>query len=43
MTEFAASLLVANHALLSGNPANFAVLQAYVDDPGDALVTPAIP
>lgn len=37
------SLLVANHALLSGNPANFAVLQAYVDDPGDALVAPHIP
>jgi hypothetical protein len=37
------SLLIANHALLSGNAANFAVLQAYVGDPGDALVTPAIP
>lgn len=37
------SLLIANHALLSGNPANFAVLRAYVDDPGDSLVTPNLP
>lgn len=37
------SLLISNHALLSGDPGHFAVLQAYVDDPGDALVTPNIP
>ena len=34
------SLLVANHALLSGNPAHFAVLSVYVDDPGDPLSQP---
>lgn len=37
------SLLLANHSLIAGNPANFAVLQAYVDDPGDSLVTPNLP
>lgn len=34
------SVLVANHALLSGNPANFAVLSVYVGDPGDPLSQP---
>jgi sugar lactone lactonase YvrE len=34
------SLLVANHALLSGNPAHFAVLRIYVGDPGDPLSQP---
>ena len=34
------SLLVANHALFSGNPANFAVLEVYVGDPGDPLSQP---
>jgi sugar lactone lactonase YvrE len=34
------SLLVVNHALLSGNPANFAVLSIYVGDPGDPLSQP---
>jgi DNA-binding beta-propeller fold protein YncE len=34
------SLLIANHALLSGNPANFAVLKVVVNDPGDKLVQP---
>ena len=34
------SLLVANHALLSGNPANFAILSIYVGDPGDPLSQP---
>jgi sugar lactone lactonase YvrE len=34
------SLLIANHALLSGNPANFAVLKVFVNDPGDELVQP---
>lgn len=37
------SLLIANHALLSGNPAHFAVLQAAVGDPGDPLVEPNLP
>lgn len=37
------SLLIANHALLSGNPAHFAVLQAAVGDPGDELVKPSLP
>jgi sugar lactone lactonase YvrE len=34
------SVLIANHALLSGNPANFAVLSVYVGDPGDPLSQP---
>ena len=34
------SLLIANHALLSGNPAHFAILSAYVDNPGDPLSEP---
>jgi sugar lactone lactonase YvrE len=34
------SLLIANHALLSGNPAHFAVLRAAVGDPGTPLVKP---
>ncbi|MBX2997671.1 MAG: hypothetical protein KF893_04110 [Caldilineaceae bacterium] len=34
------SLLIANHALLSGNAANFAVLKVFVNDPGDELVQP---
>jgi sugar lactone lactonase YvrE len=34
------SLLVANHALLSGDPAHFAVLSVYVGDPGDPLSQP---
>jgi sugar lactone lactonase YvrE len=34
------SVLVANHALLSGNPAHFAVLSVYVGDPGDPLSQP---
>ena len=37
------SILIANHALLSGNPANFAVLKTYVGDAGDPLVEPALP
>ena len=37
------SLFVANHALLSGNPAHFAVLQVAVGDPGDELVKPSLP
>ena len=37
------SLLIANHALLSGNPAHFAVLQAFVSDPGDPLEQPFLP
>lgn len=32
------SLLVSNHALLSADPAHFAVLSVYVDNPGDPLV-----
>ena len=34
------SVLIANHALLSGNPAHFAVLKVYVGDPGDPLSQP---
>ena len=34
------SLLLVNHALLSGNPAHFAVLSVYVGDPGDPLSQP---
>jgi len=34
------SLLVANHALLTGDPAHFAVLKIYVGDPGDPLEMP---
>jgi DNA-binding beta-propeller fold protein YncE len=34
------SVLVANHALLSGNPAHFAVLSVYVGETGDPLSQP---
>ncbi len=34
------SLLVANHALLSGDPDHFAVLRVYVGNPGDPLSKP---
>jgi sugar lactone lactonase YvrE len=37
------SLLIVNHALLSGNPANFAVLALAVDDAGAPLFEPALP
>jgi len=37
------SLLISNHALLSGNPAHFAVLQVDVGDPGDPLERPFLP
>jgi DNA-binding beta-propeller fold protein YncE len=37
------SLLIANHAPFTGNPAHFAVLQVGVDDPGDPLEAPALP
>jgi len=37
------SLLIANHALLSGDSAHFAVLQAFVGDPGDPLEMPILP
>jgi len=37
------SLLIANHAPFSGDPAHFAVLQVFVDDPGDPLDQPALP
>jgi sugar lactone lactonase YvrE len=37
------SLLIANHALLSGNPAHFAVLKAFVNDPGNPLEKPDLP
>ena len=37
------SLLIVNHALLSGNPANFAVLKMDLGDPGAALFEPALP
>lgn len=34
------SVLIANHALLSGNPAHFAVLSVYVGETGDPLSQP---
>jgi len=37
------SLFIVNHALLSANPAHFALLQATVGDPGDELVKPSLP
>jgi sugar lactone lactonase YvrE len=37
------SLLIANHALFSGNPSHFAVLQVFVGDPGDPLDEPSLP
>ncbi len=37
------SLLIANHALLTGDPAHFAVLEVYVGDPGDPLAKPCLP
>lgn len=37
------SLLISNHALLSGDPAHFAVLRVDVGDPGDPLVRPFLP
>jgi sugar lactone lactonase YvrE len=39
----AKSLLILNHALLSGDPSHFAVLQMYANDPGAPLVKPALP
>lgn len=36
------SLLVANHAIF-GDPAHFAVLRVFVDDPGDPLPEPSLP
>jgi hypothetical protein len=32
-----------NHALLSGNSANFAVLKVWVGDEGDPLEKPSLP
>lgn len=37
------SLLVANHALFTGDPAHFAVLRAFVGDPGNPLAAPCVP
>ena len=37
------SLFIVNHALLTANPAHFALLQAAVGDPGDELVKPSLP
>lgn len=37
------SLLIVNHALLSGNPAHFAVLKLYAGDPGNPLEKPFLP
>jgi len=37
------SLLIVNHALLSMDPAHFAVLKALVNDPGDPLEEPSLP
>jgi sugar lactone lactonase YvrE len=36
------SVLVVNHALISGNPAHFAVLSVYVDQTGDPLSEPSL-
>src|SRR5262249_50567051 len=36
------SLLIANHAIF-GDPAHFAVIRVFVDDPGDPLPEPSIP
>jgi sugar lactone lactonase YvrE len=37
------SLLIVNHAFLSGEPSHFAVLAVAVADPGDALDKPSLP
>ncbi len=37
------SLLIVNHALLSGDPSHFAILSLYVKDPGAPLFTPNLP
>ncbi|MGK3992078.1 SMP-30/gluconolactonase/LRE family protein [Sorangium sp. So ce1024] len=37
------SLLIVNHALLTGNPDNFAVLKVWVGDEGDPLAKPWLP
>lgn len=37
------TLLVANHALLSGNPASFALLAVATGDPGEELAKPCLP
>jgi len=37
------SLLIANHALLTGDASHFAVLQAATGDPGDPLEEPSLP
>lgn len=37
------SLLIANHALLTGNASNFAVLAMAAGDPGTPLVQPVLP
>jgi sugar lactone lactonase YvrE len=37
------SLLIANHALLTGDPTHFAVLSMFAGDPGDPLEEPDIP
>ncbi len=37
------TLLISNHALLTGDPAHFAVLQMFVQDPGNPLSQPSLP
>lgn len=37
------SLLISNHALLTGDPSHFAVLRTATDDPGDPLEEPFVP
>jgi hypothetical protein len=39
----AKSLLIVNHAILSANPANFAVLRMFVGNPGNPLDIPILP
>ena len=36
------SIMIINHALLSGNPAHFAVLQMFVNNPGNSLNEPPL-
>lgn len=37
------SLLISNHALLTGDPSHFAVLQMFARDPGNPLSQPSLP
>ena len=41
--DSAKTLLIVNHALLSGNPEHFAVLRVWVGDKADPLEKPWLP